>query len=751
MGRVILNFNTDWEYIPEDIEKAKEINFHYEKAEKVSIPHSNKIVPRRYFSETEYEFISWYRRYFYIDENYKNKRLIVEFDGVMTVADVFVNGQHVGCHKGGYTSFAFDITQFVNFGKENLLTVRVDSRERQDIPPEGNVVDYLLFGGIYREVRLKIVHPVYLTNEFWAIIEAERQQGIIQAIFEIVNEFEEEKELQICTRILDRDGREVAFNKEKKLISPGSQNIKTGKLKIESPILWDLNNPYLYRAVGEVYCDQKLIDKIETRIGIRSIEFRKNGGFYLNGERIKLRGLNRHQMFPYIGNAMPARGQKKDAEILKYELGVNFVRSSHYPPSPAFLDRCDEIGLLVFEEIPGWQHIGDKKWKEIAIENLKEMILRDRNHPSIFLWGVRINESPDDHDFYIKTNYLARELDPTRFTGGVRDFQESEFLEDVFTYNDFEFNRKGEIKYPNKIPYMITEYGGHKYPTKADDSVERLINHALIHVKVQDKQYRNPFIAGASGWCAFDYNTHQDFGSGDRICYHGVCDMFRLPKFAAYFYRSQQDPEVKPVVFIARYLIPSFNEDYDDELIVFSNCEEVALYTGDKLHAISRPDYNNYPALPHPPFVFKNCRWWEWGASTVGNITAVGLINGQEVERHTIYPFGQPEKIKLTADFDSIIADGADMTRVVLELKDDKDQTLHLSRHPVFLELEGPGTLIGENPFVLEAGRGAVFVQSKREAGEIKLKAFVEGVDKTEITIISTPLEECIVPLKGGN
>ncbi len=293
-----------------------------------------------------------------------------------------------------------------------------------------------------------------------------------------------------------------------------------------------------------------------------------------------LRGLNRHQMFPYLGGAMPDRGQRKDAEILKYDLGVNFVRSSHYPANPSFLTRCDEIGLLVLEEIPGWQYIGDEEWKNLAKKNVEEMIVRDRNHASIFLWGVRINESEDDHDFYLDTNRIAHSLDSSRKTCGVRNFRESEFLEDVFTYNDFEHNLEGEIKSPYHISYMITEYMGHMYPTKSYDSIERLIKHAVYHAKIQNCQYGMHNLAGASGWCAFDYNTHAYFGSGDRICYHGVCDIFRLPKFAAYFYKSQMDPEIEKVVFIARHFTPSFNEDYGDEIIIFSNCDEIDLYVG---------------------------------------------------------------------------------------------------------------------------------------------------------------------------
>ncbi|MBA7587410.1 Beta-galactosidase [subsurface metagenome] len=256
-------------------------------------------------------------------------------------------------------------------------------------------------------------------------------------------------------------------------------------------------------------------------------------------------------------------------------------------------------------------------------------------------------------------------------------------------------------------------------------------------------------LAGASGWCAFDYNTHTYFGSGDRICYHGVCDIFRLPKFAAYFYKSQMDPKIEKVVFIARYLIPSFNEDYGDKVIVFSNCDEIDLYVGEKYINSTKPDRINYSNLPHPPFIFKNCSWWEWGASNITSLKAIGKINGKEVAQHEIYPFGRPNKLVLKPDYTELIADGADCVRVVIELQDKNRQILHLSHHPVFFEMAGPGKLIGENPFSLEAGRGAIFIQAGREPGKIGLKAYVNELPPAEITINIIAMQEETVPVKN--
>ncbi len=714
MKRINYNFNTDWYFKAENDESVKEIN----------LPHSNRLLPHHYFSEKDYQFVSWYRREFTLPEEYRNKVVLLNFAGVMSYAKIYINGEYVASHKGGYTPFTLRIEKFINFAEKNVLTIKVDSTRRNDIPPEGNLVDYLLFGGIYREVELIIVDPVYLVDTFFKI-SVIKQQAELRPEFTINNTRDKELSVELKVTIFDQQDRVVVQNDYSINLIPGQSVYQISPIILEEPELWTLENPYLYQAKVELkgnYEDQYL-----QKIGIRKVEFKEDGSFYLNNRPLKLRGLNRHQAYPYLGNAVGARMQKKDAEILKYELGLNFVRSAHYPAHPEFLNHCDEIGLLVFEELPGWQHIGDEGWQAVAEENLREMIIRDRNHPSIFIWGVRINESPDNHQFYLKTNQIAHLLDPTRPTGGVRNFRDSEFLEDVFTYNDFALNLKGKIKEPQEVPYMITEYMGHKFPTKAFDSTERLIKHALYHAQIQDLQYSHSNIAGACGWCAFDYNTHADFGSGNRICFHGVCDIYREPKFAAYFYKSQQSPDIKPNIFIARHLIPSFNEDFGNQVVVFSNCEEVELYLDDELHSRSEPSVDKYPGLPHPPFVFDDCNWWEWGAATIGSLKAIGKIAGQKVVEHEIFPPGKPAGIELKADYHQLVNDGSDLTRVVVRLVDQNRQLLHLANHIVNFEISGPADLIGENPAVLEAGRTAVFVRAKRSTGKVRLKATLSG------------------------
>jgi beta-galactosidase len=469
-----------------------------------------------------------------------------------------------------------------------------------------------------------------------------------------------------------------------------------------------------------------VVDEDTRTIGFRQAEFTDHG-FAINGKVVKLRGLDRHQTFPYVGQAMAARGQRRDADILRQNLKCNIVRTSHYPQSRHFLERCDEIGLLVLEEIPGWQHIGDAAWKALAVDNVRRMIRRDWNHPSIILWGVRINESKDDHDFYTQTNALAHTLDPTRQTGGIRYFQESEFLEDVFTMNDFGF----PLQPPNHPRYLNTEFVGHTYPTKTIDNVERLREHTLRHARIHDQLASNPQYAGGIGWCAFDYNTHGNFGSGDRICYHGVTDIFREPKPAAGFYKSQCPPSEELV------LEPAFHWARGDESIGFtravvcSNCDHLKLYIAGERVAEVDPDRKEFPHLPYPPFsVDLGELFHKWG-----DLRIEGYLQGKLVITKNYSGSGVDTKFTLAPDDTSLVADGADSTRVVLRVTDEFGAIRPFANDAIQLELEGPAELIGDNPFSLIGGTGAVWVRAREQAGTARLTATHPRLGKQVVTL----------------
>jgi beta-galactosidase len=588
--RKVIGINFDWmfkTYEDSDIKK-----FLVSKSISIHIPHNAVDIPFNNFEEYETSGVFSYYKKLDIDETLKNKIVRIRFEGVGHFAKVYINKEFVGAHIGGYTPFELNISDKLSFDKENELLVIVDTTENQMIPPFGGVVDYLGYGGIYRDVSLIVTDISFIkdvfvenrgTSDLIVNLETSRMHGFV--------------EIEI------KDSNDKSVLKYKHEVKDHLSRIK---LSIENPVLWDIENPNLY-TIHLTYKNQKDIDHLETRFGIRSAIF-KTDGFYLNGSKIKLIGLNRHQSYPYVGYAMPKSAQIEDADILKYQLGLNIVRTSHYPQSKDFIERCDEIGLLVFEEIPGWQYIGTDSWKEISYQNVKEMILRDRNHPSVILWGVRINESADHHDFYKRTNDIARAYDPTRQTGGVRNMANSEFLEDVYTYNDFSHigtnsGLEKRKKITKEVPYLVTEYMGHMFPTKIYDDESHRIEHMKRHLNVLNSILEeNNGISGGIGWCMNDYNTHSDFGSGDKVCYHGVLDMYRIPKLASYAYRAQGSKdivlEVTSTMNIGEY--PGGNLP---EVLVMTNLDYVKVYKNNEYIKTFHKSSKKYPHLKHPPIV----------------------------------------------------------------------------------------------------------------------------------------------------
>ncbi|HEX2907618.1 MAG TPA: glycoside hydrolase family 2 TIM barrel-domain containing protein [Phototrophicaceae bacterium] len=723
--RSVIAFNDDWLYYAGDVgADVPDSQF-----QPVTLPHTNVVLPHHNFDNAEYQFISTYRKHFRLPEARNGRRVYVDFDGAMIACEVFLNGHKVGENEGGYTPFSFDLTDYLNETGDNLLTVRLDSTERPDIPPYGNVVDYLTFGGIYRDVKLRYVELCHIEKVFVRTLDVLTDKPRLEIEITMRNQGPETG-AELGASIYNADGEEVTFSDIWASV-PGysTETFVLNGFNLPQISLWSLDTPTLY-SVKFWFGSEVQISENPLQFGFREAVFRDDG-FYLNGKKVKLRGLNRHQTYPYIGAAAPARLQRKDADILKDEFGVNIVRTSHYPQSPHFLNRCDEIGLLVFEEIPGWQHIGDQDWQGITLRDVQAMIERDRNHPSIILWGVRINESFDNEAFYTATNALAHKLDPTRQTGGVRNFRGSQFLEDVYTYNDF----SNTVLEPDFTPHLVTEFNGHMFPTKAWDQEERQVEHALRHARIQDKAVSLERVTGAIGWCAFDYNTHQEFGSGDRICYHGVSDIFRLPKFAAYFYESQLDPAIRPVIRPATFwTMGDCSEGGINPLVIFSNCDEVEVFFGKERFGQFPPDRAAFPHLPHPPFVIKGLSLL-WGGHTYDDLRVVGYINGQAVAEHRISTRGVPHALTLTPDDTELYADGADMTRLVFKIVDEYGNRLPYTNQVVSFELEGPAELIGENPFALMGGQAALYVKAKREAGTVTIRATTPRLELAVATI----------------
>ncbi len=789
-GRTVLPINRNWRFHPSVVAGDEAPSFDDSSFTAVVLPHTNVQLPWHNFDDRLYEFVSTYRRRFHLPAQARGKRVFVDFEGAMTASTVFINGARLGEYKGGFTPFSFELTPHLNPEAENVLVVHLDSTERADIPPFGNEIDYMTFGGIYREVQLRIVPHTSIENIHARTLDILTNPRLEIDVFLDLPATASHKtgKLELRAELFPTTPTPKFSGAPRPPVEPvaTSAPLATATAKLPTPAatpvlnpadagqaqgalpptdphalptkpthtislsglkdiqLWDLQHPNLYTVRVTLLEDGRPIDDLTRRIGFREANFTDHG-FELNGKVVKLRGLDRHQTFPFVGQAMPARPNRQDALILRTGLHCNIVRTSHYPQSRHFLDACDELGLLVLEEIPGWQHIGPLPWQDISVDNVRRMVTRDWNHPSILLWGVRINESRDNHDFYTRTNALSHVLDTTRQTGGIRYFQESEFLEDVFTMNDFGF----PLKKPNHPKYLNTEFVGHTFPTKITDDDERQREHTLRHARIHNQLASDPQFAGGIGWCAFDYNTHANFGSGDRICYHGVTDIFRENKPAAGFYKSQCDPATEIV------LEPAFHWARGDESIGFtkavvcSNCDHLKLFVRPldqsnaawEFYADLDPDRAEFPHLPYPPFVLdleksntgdKRHPW--------GDLRIDGFLQGKQVISKTLSGQGVDQKFALLADDTNLLADGADTTRVVLRVTDEFGAPRTYADDPVRFTLTGPADLIGDNPFSLIGGTGAVWIRAREQPSTVTLTATHPRLGAQTVSLTLTPV-----------
>lgn len=752
-----LNFS--WQYRPDF--KDDYLSLFPDESQNVDIPHSNISIPMHYFDEQCYQFISTYQKRFDVETEIGDQKVYLHFAGFMVKAKIYLNGVYLGEHVSTYLPVKLDITGVVK-QLDNRLVVVLDAKEDPEIPPFGHVIDYLTYGGIYREVYLEIDAIQHLKH----LHVHGDHHGLLTIDYAVEN--------------ADLAPYRVSF--ELTYLGQIVATFTTPKFTLDSVKPWSIEHPHLYELRAMLSSDLVETSSL-VRFGFRTAVF-KTDGFYLNDQKVKLIGLNRHQAYAHVGYAMPKSMQKDDVLILKHTLGVNVVRTSHYPQSEHFLNACDELGLCVIQEVPGWQHIGaSQTWKAHVLDFVKRMILATYHHPSIILHGVRINESQDDHDLYVKTNALAHRLDPYRQTGGVRNFKKSELLEDVYTYNDF-LHHGGNpgLENPKKVlpkdaPYLVTECNGHMYPTKAFDAERIRVEHAHRHLKVMDSAFQYERISGVIGWCMNDYHTHRDFGSGDHICYHGVLDMFRNPKMAAASYASQRDDQ--PVFEVLSSMnIGEHPEGLLGTVTVLSNVEMVKLYKNEQYIATFYPDTKKYPHLKHAPFTIDEyigdaiyqeqglpkkalkklkkalneatikglshvspktmlmigylmlryrlsyarlVALWEKYVSNWGQKTLIyrfdGIQNGTVVATKTIAPL---LSLSLVADCHQLkfeIADTYDVQKVILRYLDEHQNIAHLSAMPLQLSIEGPFTILGPSLQSLHGGQLTVYVKTTNQTG----------------------------------
>lgn len=753
----------------------------------VDLPHNPVELPLHCIEPESYQLFCGYRRTLTLTEAQTQNRLFLQFDGAAHIATVYVNGRETAKHACGYTAFTVEITDLVWAGV-NTIAVSLDTTENPSVPPFGFVIDYLTYGGLYREVWL-IEKPKICIRDVYAATPTQ------SALRVQIDAPDFKGDYKVALQSLA--GTLLWQTRSKKAL------IEASDLAVQP---WSPDSPNRYRCIVYLMDGETELDREEVLIGFRTAEF-KSDGFYLNGEKLFLRGLNRHQSLPYAGYAMTESLQREDARILKKELQCNAVRTSHYPQSQYFLDECDRLGLLVFTEIPGWQHIGDEEWKQQAIQNTEEMVLQYRNHPSIILWGVRINESVDDNKFYKQTNKVAHKLDPYRATSGVRYIEKSSLLEDVYAFNDFSHTgnnpgckpKKAVMKSRSKA-LLISECNGHMYPTKAFDPWEKRQEQALRHIRVQNAAMADGDHAGCFGWCMFDYPTHKDFGSGDRICYHGVMDPFRNPKLAAAAY-SSQGKEGYVLEVGSSMDIGDYPGGQIGEVSVFSNADEVLLYKNDVF--VTRLARCDQKALPHPPFVvndtigelletqegfepkkaavlrdcliaagkyglsllplkYKLKLGWcmlryhmkfsdgvalygkyigNWGGeATRWRFDAV--VNGQVVASVTKCPSASIHLKAVPSSTDLKIGDTYDMAAVRITLRDDFGNIMPYAQLPLSFHAEGPVALIGPAAATAEGGMCGTYLRTTGETGEAKLRITAPGLEPVEIDFTVSRIEK---------
>ncbi len=723
---------------------------------KITLPHCVTNLSWQNWQPDSWENVWIYRRHFTLPEASANRRVFITFDGVMTSATPAINGTPLPKHQGGYLPFRYELTRWLKEG-DNVLDVVVDSRW-QNVPPDGSprgprAVDYLEPGGIFRSVRLDVVPASFISDVFAKPVNALTPDRRVEVACTIDTAFTLGKPAHLEVKLLD-GSRVVARKKQALTLDQAGENSLTLTLSNLGDIsLWDLDAPKLYDVVTTLFVGGRPLHDHRTRIGFREARFTVDG-FFLNGQRRQLFGLNRHEIYPYTGGAMPPRVLRRDAEILRRDFNCNIVRCSHYPQSEAFLDACDELGLMVWEETPGWGYLGDDAWKEIVVQNVTDMIRRDRNHAAIVIWGVRVNESKNDQPLYQRTTEIAKSLDGSRptsgsMTGGSRKNWQQEWHEDVFAFDDYHSAPDGSVgieKPVGGVPYMLAEaVGQFSYGNKGFNNQYRRAGavalqtaQALYHAQAHNKAAADPGNSGVIAWCAFDYASL--LNAYHAVKCPGVADVFRLPKPGAAFYLAQVSPQVRSVI------APDFYWDFGTatprgpgkNAAIFSNCDRLQVFLAGKLLATLQPDREHFEHLQYPPFFCD----LDIDAAGQPELRIDGYVGDRLMLSRSFSADPTRDQFWVSVDDLELNSDGADATRVIFKVADEFGAERLFADGEVTFEIEGPGVLVGDNPFSLaeSGGVGAVWIKTlPGNPGRITLKAIHSTLGAKTIAIDALP------------
>lgn len=696
-----------------------------------------------------------YRKFFIVPATDKGKYIALQFDAAMNRADVYLNGKRIDQHTGGYLPFQIDISRQVVFGAPNCILVRLNNSDDAEIPPGKPIkdLDFNYYGGIYRNAWLIIKNKVHISDAVMAdhlngggllvhYTGVSSKEAVLNLKCEVQNDEARSKAISVKAVLRDSSGKTVAETNVAAKIKAGSAGIYEQKIPVLNPQLWSPSNPYLYTLSVYVLSGTHIVDSSTLRTGIHSLAF-KADGFYLNEKKLMIRGTNRHQEYPYIGNALSDNAQYRDAWKIK-QAGFNFVRCSHYPPSPAFLDACDELGILVMDSTPGWQYFGDEAFQENSLKNIRDMVHRDRNHASIAVWEASLNETEMKRPYMVKANNEVHTELPyaTTFTcGWIDDVYDvfiparqhakapdywKKFAENkpllIAEYGDWEY-------YAQNAGFNQTEYQNLKKEDKSSrqirgDGQERLLQQALNYQEAHNDNL-NGRMTGDLNWLMFDYKR----GYATDTQTSGIMDFFRLPKFSFYFFQSQKDiAESRPMLFIASY----WNDPADKTVKVYSNTDEVELKLNGVLVARQKADTGpNSTNLTHPPFTFHVSKF------EAGTLVATGFVNGKEIISSGVRTPGAPAKILLRADLSNreFKAGTNDVLFVYASIVDKDGTLIPNAGNLIQLSVEGPAKGTGDQQVHAEAGIASFLITGGDRKGKVIVKAVSDTLETGELTL----------------
>lgn len=795
-GREVYSMNPAWRFHKGSSPEAYRPEFNDTTWSVVSLPDGIEYLPLEASGCVNYQGEVWYRKHFTPDNALKNKKLFLHFEAIMGKSKVWINGKQVTEHFGGFLPVIADITSFVEFGKDNVIAVCADNSDDPSYPPgkPQDMLDFSYFGGIYRDCWLIAHNDVYITDPnyenqtaggglFVSFGDISEKAADILFHLQVRNERDRNFNGKIIYELYDADNKKVA-GVNRKFTAGKEEAVQTSdKIKLSAPHLWSPDSPYLYQLHVQIKDNQgKMIDGYRRRIGVRSIEFKGVDGFWLNGKPYEapLIGANRHQDFAIVGNALTNSMHWRDAKKLR-DVGMKVIRNAHYPQDPAFMDACDELGLFVIVNTPGWQFWNNApEFAQRVYSDIQNMVRRDRNHPSVWMWEPILNEThyPDDFAQKVKNIVMEEYPYPYCYTACDASARGHEYFPILFTHPQTGDEGWGVEKMDPKITYFTREWGdnvddwnSHNSPSRAN----RAWGEAPMLVQAQG--YANPsypytcyetlFLTtrqhiGGCLWHSFDHQR----GYHPDPFYGGVMDAFRQPKYSYYMFKAQRSPqksnliaETGPMVFIANAMTPFSPQD----VTVYSNCDEVRLTVCKDGKQYDYKKENREKGMPSPVITFKDAfdvmndkQMARDNKQSESYLLAEGLIDGKVVTTHKVTPARRPSRLLLWTDNEgtSLEANGSDCVTVIAAVADDQGNIKRLNNYTIRFEVDGEGTLVGGsdimcNPRQVQWGTAPILVKSTTQAGKIKIRASVlmEGKQMPADAVLEIETQTAAIPL----